>query len=1314
MSKKMWNRIFKTKSANKPPGISKILSIQTTPSYSSTVENRLSYYEEFHNSCQQQQLPVKEKTSYSPKTTSQSSSNKSQSKFSKVVNTFTLKRNSKENQNSNKLNTSSIAGESNEQNGNNFSTEETAASAPIMDKIGTPTTITILKPPDGTIEPNEEPISLELIPCPTCNRTFIRQTLEKHIGICEKMAIKKRKIFDSSRQRREGTELASYPLPKNYGLPAVKQERGISPKPIQAAPLVLSPKKRPEESNTMSTSNKCITSIGSKKLASPSKTPTSLFGNSSANITVAGRERSRTVGVTKRILQPQAEPCPYCERCFGVKAYDRHVEWCKEKALIASIKQQNTNSQTAAKERLEARIKYRAPCLKTKRSLNRDKYSYQTDENFELHSSMDENNQKPLMTSSMTSSIMSDSVVSDNYDPFISAKRQLEELCSPSSSTDGNIFPSNSVALTKTPKLPLCSTSNKMTTSFTSRGSLTNPRTAVTTPKSNFHRTSSLRAPRRSPLPMSSRPIFLSSSQKQRPTIQRGLSDEGPISSNFLKPEEYDEMPVRAVCVNDFAISNTPRVIRRDSSAASNRKTQGLKLPNAGQRSKNDSPTLSQSNLLKTDSLAVFLKYENEARESNSSVVNTKELKDKSNALSKQNSSKSVISTDDQPLVNPKSDISQTTDNSVMSNAKRKSLRLEPIVRPVADSQNLAYSVRQFPPTVDSENTSWSAIKLNSIFDRTTDSDYIDPKLINVCDNLPMELGNDLASNSSSSPPYTVSDLHNCDAKQIGRYENTCQLLYSDSSPKKLPIQKDLLAEMPSNTTSITKSCTNSNRSSGCDNRNLLKRKIRLGRNQFLYDASPEALDNDADDEGTNRSSCDQDRRKPLEQISFYPTVRHDTDTTPNIPPFSPSTFNEFDFEEFLSAFDNDDEQFPSLFKDCREFLMNRSTLNKRSNVDSLSSCRSPKEILVNTTQKYEQDMQLNLDSDENKNRGEIFISIETDQNENDPHPKNDPLVAANPRAEVEEVKINDNRFQKIEDNETEGENSGRVEDDESDNQLRMRRINLLNDFPNVRLNNAKNLIQQMHEDFQNLHTATTVGVGENLNFQSLKQITESSSHPVDSDEINNIEGYPELRGGNGGESSGAVQSKQSADSAYGSLSRQSPSTDINTNHRSNLSKRNKPTSAPPDSPKTGQHVSQCSTLTSQKYSNSSKNVVQKYRSRNLSLGSSSSSSDNSLPPISTKNLSSALKEHQTHIQGCKRAFLRNPLSSSPAETKNNSTKSPGSISDSSCSNNLSSLLTLGSSNVKVSKFCHECGSKFLLDQAKFCMDCGVRRIVLK
>lgn len=68
---------------------------------------------------------------------------------------------------------------------------------------------------------------------------------------------------------------------------------------------------------------------------------------------------------TKRITAPaQSEMCPYCERTFGFKAYDRHVDWCKEKAFLKQMSSTNKETVSAAKERLQARIKYKAPSVK--------------------------------------------------------------------------------------------------------------------------------------------------------------------------------------------------------------------------------------------------------------------------------------------------------------------------------------------------------------------------------------------------------------------------------------------------------------------------------------------------------------------------------------------------------------------------------------------------------------------------------------------------------------------------------------------------------------------------------------------------------------------------------------------------------------------------------------------------------------------------------------------------------------------------------------------------------------------------------------
>lgn len=108
---------------------------------------------------------------------------------------------------------------------------------------------------------------------------------------------------------------------------------------------------------------------------------------------------------------------------------------------------------------------------------------------------------------------------SDKYDPFMNAKRQFEDL-----------FNANGLT-TSTPNKDFPSQSTSMTSSTLTTKSPSSPVKNQNLSKSNFRRTSSLRVPKKTS-PISFMP-------KYKPSIQRGISDDGaPISSNFLKPEE--------------------------------------------------------------------------------------------------------------------------------------------------------------------------------------------------------------------------------------------------------------------------------------------------------------------------------------------------------------------------------------------------------------------------------------------------------------------------------------------------------------------------------------------------------------------------------------------------------------------------------------------------------------------------------------------------------------------------------------------------------------------------------------------------------
>lgn len=97
--------------------------------------------------------------------------------------------------------------------------------------------------------------------------------------------------------------------------------------------------------------------------------------------------------------------CPSCNRQFGIKAYERHVAWCKERANRLPV----SPATNIAKERLEARINYRAPALKNRRLTNREKYSPSSAVNLSTVGKMSPPGPKPKESASVPSCAKSNS-----------------------------------------------------------------------------------------------------------------------------------------------------------------------------------------------------------------------------------------------------------------------------------------------------------------------------------------------------------------------------------------------------------------------------------------------------------------------------------------------------------------------------------------------------------------------------------------------------------------------------------------------------------------------------------------------------------------------------------------------------------------------------------------------------------------------------------------------------------------------------------------------------------------------------------------
>ncbi|KAM4718981.1 zinc finger C2HC domain-containing protein 1A isoform 2-T2 [Anableps anableps] len=141
------------------------------------------------------------------------------------------------------------------------------------------------------IEDRDAPPAEDLSQCNTCKRFFFPKVLEKHAKICQKTATKRRKVFDSSRQRAEGTDISIL-------------------KPVK--PKAESPKK---PSNWRKKHEDFIATIRAAKIAT---------------------QIMKVGGPLPPPPPPSYDPdyiqCPYCQRRFNENAADRHIKFCQEQA----------------------------------------------------------------------------------------------------------------------------------------------------------------------------------------------------------------------------------------------------------------------------------------------------------------------------------------------------------------------------------------------------------------------------------------------------------------------------------------------------------------------------------------------------------------------------------------------------------------------------------------------------------------------------------------------------------------------------------------------------------------------------------------------------------------------------------------------------------------------------------------------------------------------------------------------------------------------------------------------------------------------
>ncbi|XP_075780459.1 zinc finger C2HC domain-containing protein 1B isoform X1 [Pelodiscus sinensis] len=139
--------------------------------------------------------------------------------------------------------------------------------------------------------PKEAATSQDLLACETCGRHFAQDVLLKHETICRKVFNKKRRPFNSLKQRLQGTEI-----------PSVKKQ--------------LPPKNKPEKkSNWRQLHEDFINAIQSAK-----------------QVTKAMKEGRPLPPPPPPSINPDYIQCPYCLRRFNEAAAERHISFCKEQS----------------------------------------------------------------------------------------------------------------------------------------------------------------------------------------------------------------------------------------------------------------------------------------------------------------------------------------------------------------------------------------------------------------------------------------------------------------------------------------------------------------------------------------------------------------------------------------------------------------------------------------------------------------------------------------------------------------------------------------------------------------------------------------------------------------------------------------------------------------------------------------------------------------------------------------------------------------------------------------------------------------------
>ncbi|GAB0096370.1 Zinc finger C2HC domain-containing protein [Sergentomyia squamirostris] len=181
-------------------------------------------------------------------------------------------------------------------------------------KITAPATVN-KKPPSAKVVKQNGPPPEGLTECKICGRYFAEERIEKHIVICAKVSSKKRKIFDSTKHRVQGTEAEKYVLRKGV--------RGT--RTVAAAPVAVVVRQPPASSTAPNGAASGKKSNWRRKHEEFIET---IRAAKQMQAHLAKGGKLSDLPPPPRSENPDYIQCPHCSRRFNEAAANRHIPKC--------------------------------------------------------------------------------------------------------------------------------------------------------------------------------------------------------------------------------------------------------------------------------------------------------------------------------------------------------------------------------------------------------------------------------------------------------------------------------------------------------------------------------------------------------------------------------------------------------------------------------------------------------------------------------------------------------------------------------------------------------------------------------------------------------------------------------------------------------------------------------------------------------------------------------------------------------------------------------------------------------------------------